>query len=100
MAGGVTATRIDTSGLSSANARRAAGAGGDAAKVARRILDGPHGAGLDEDQRALLAARADNPDSPWSAVADLAGLTKDQAIGRYRRIADRLAPADENHPSP
>jgi hypothetical protein len=83
--------RNDTTGLNLANARRAADAGRAEAARARLILDSPASAGLDDEQRLLLEARAAHPDTPWTKIAGLVGLTKDQAIGRYRRIAERLS---------
>jgi hypothetical protein len=76
----------DTTGLDAANKARASGAGHDAAERARRLLASPDAAHLPAAHLALLQARADMPDAPWSVVAATVNLGKFQAIGRFKRM--------------
>jgi hypothetical protein len=56
------------------------------AVIARTLTDR---GGMDDRQAALVSARWGHPDWSWKQVAESLGLTKHQAIGAFRRLAER-----------
>jgi WhiA C-terminal HTH domain len=71
--------------LAQHNTRRAAQAGhrdaGSAAMILARL-----GAQCPPDYREVAEARIAAPDVPWSQIAAKLGMSKDAAIGKFRRL--------------
>jgi hypothetical protein len=70
--------------LAEYNAARALTAATRDAAVARSLIDR---GGLSRQQAAVAGARWSHPDWSWGQVAASLGLSKDQAVGTFRRLA-------------
>lgn len=71
--------------LEVANADRKAAAAARDTNLARRALD-LIGDRCPPGHRVVAEARIADPDASWREIATRLGLTKDQVIGRFRRL--------------
>ena len=76
-------------GFATFNAERTRQAGYRDAGMARRALE-VLGEQCSQRMRAVAEARIAAPEAPWSEIAAHLGLTKDQAIGLFRRLMHRV----------
>jgi hypothetical protein len=73
------------------NEERATGAGHRDAAIAAEVLS--RASGLPERYVQVATARMEHPSEPWSQVAARIGMTKEQAVGVFRRF--RKATSDD-----
>jgi WhiA C-terminal HTH domain len=79
----------NTGPLKAGNRSRARAAAARDVRIARRALE------MEDDWpvlwRRTAKARVACPDATWAELADLLSMTKDQAIGYFRRLRDKMA---------
>lgn len=83
---------VQVRGLARANRERSAVFGSRDARTARLLLDGPRAWLFSDRQRLVLHARVADPYAAWSVIAARCGMSKDTAIGVFRRAASHLQP--------
>jgi len=89
----------DISGLRDSNSGRIVRAAQRDVAIAQRLLlrSDLTAAAWDDRQRDVAAARLGHPEWSWAQIGASLGLTKDQAVGVFRRMA-QLAGLREDYP--